>query len=697
MNAVFLGRSIREWVSSLPIFILLITVIFLSLAENFNAQLNKLGNYWYEDYHLLRLDLSTPECNPNKDIEQELRRIVAEKQKEAEDDPFGGMFADEPINEGAIRASIERSLSLCQEKHAAVNKVLVNKTEEVERFISVDHFFSMLSQVRRDYQQAILALVLFVCALTTTLTCHHIGLRTIQTKRDYKVSIGAQLVAHGLLTYSSYHYLANGWASNTLVQNELIRWAYLIGFGCLTLVSFVQLFLLKNKYEEGGSIGQSLLSIPLYCYMAFFASNHFIFGVDNAQGVALYVDKIMDTSSLFLQVGLYIWLGMLLKQTFIGEYVFRIFKPWRLPPELLAFVAVIVMAAPTAYTGASGIIILAMGAVVYTELRRVGARRQLALAATAMSGSLGVVLRPCLLVVLIAMLNKEVTTDMMYGWGIKVFMLTSLLFFLISLVAKQGSMKIAPVSEALGPSLASIKPLLPYVIIFCMMAFSYQMLLDAHLDEHSAPYILPIILLVLVCYEHLIGNPNGVSPDGVIDAEREDSIEGAVRESTTQTSVHIGALLSLMALGMAMGGMIEDSGVFEEVSQQGDYFSSQWTAVAALVVVLVLIGMVMDAFGAIVLVSGTVAQAAYQQGIDPLHFWMITLVAFELGFLSPPVAVNHLLTRQVVGDHEVKLAVEEVKGRGIWLRYERFLLPLTVMFISLMIVAFGPLIYQEFM
>ena len=123
-----------------------------------------------------------------------------------------------------------------------------------------------------------------------------------------------------------------------------------------------------------------------------------------------------------------------------------------------------------------------------------------------MSGSLGVVLRPCLLVLLIAMLNKEVTTDMMYGWGVKVFMLTSFLFFLVSLVAKQGPMKIAPISEALPPSLRAFQPLVPYVLIFVVTAAAYAFLLDAHLDEHTAPVVLPMIILLLLVYEFVVKN-----------------------------------------------------------------------------------------------------------------------------------------------------------------------------------------------
>ena len=73
---------------------------------------------------------------------------------------------------------------------------------------------------------------------------------------------------------------------------------------------------------------------------------------------------------------------------------------------------------------------------------------------------------------------------------------------------------------------------------------------------------------------------------------------------------------------------------------------------------------------------------------------MVTLVAFELGYLSPPVALNHLLARQVVGEEEVLLADAEVANGTFYQRYERVLMPMMTMGSVLLIVAFGPLIYQ---
>jgi len=685
-------RSFREWFSSLPILFLLISVLFFNTAEMGYSQLLKLGENIWQDYYILRGDISTPSCDPSADIDQ-LLEIQLAKQKAEIDDDFGDLFGgDEPSNNDALRTSIERQLVLCKSNHAmaADNQMRVN--DNVRAFREIDYFMLKISAFSRDNQRTILALLLFLCATTSMLTYHHIGLRPMTSKLDHQVGAAAQIVANIALTYSAYTYLYNGYNNGIEMLYPQIRWIYFIGFSSFCLLGFYQFVRIPKEVSDERSIGKSLLSIPLYCYMAFVATYFYIFKEANPQGIILNIDKMMDMAGIFTKIGLYIWVGMMLKQTFIGELIFRIFKPWKLPPEILAFVAVLVMAVPTAYTGASGVIIIAMGAVIYSELRRAGARRQLALAATAMSGSLGVVLRPCLLVVLIAALNKEVTTDQMFGWGVKVFVLTSFMFFVISLIAKQGSLKIAPISKALSPSLQAFIPILPYAAVFGLTTLFYAIVMDAHLDEFSAPTILPVIVLLMLIYEKVFSK-NSTKDEDYTETEREDKVEPAIRQATTSSIVHIGALLLLMALSLSAGGVIEDSHIIQGLTENADLFGNVWQTMGILLIALVIIGMCMDPFGAVVLVSGTIAQVAYQNGIEPLHFWMITLVAFELGYLSPPVAVNHLLTRQVVGEEEVELAAKEVIGKPFWFRHEKILLPLTVMGVSLIIVAFAPLFY----
>jgi len=688
-------RTFREWFSSLPILLLLVSVLFFNTAEMGYSQLLKLGESLWQDYYILRGDIKTPSCDPSANINDLLKEQLF-KQNAEKDDDFGDLFddGDTQQNNNALRISLERQLLLCQKNHGISAKNQARVNDNVRVFREIDYSMLKISAFSRDNQRTILALLLFFCGVTSMVTYHHIGLRPMVSRLDHKVGASAQFIANIALTYAAYSYLYNGYNNGIEMLYPQIRWIYMLGFGVFSTVALYQIIRIPKEASTEKSWGKAFLSIPLYCYMAFAATYFYIFKESNPQGIILNIDKMMDMAGIFTKIGLYIWIGMMLKQTFIGELVFRVFIPWKLPPEILAFVAVLVMAVPTAYTGASGVIIIAMGAVIYSELRRAGARRQLALAATAMSGSLGVVLRPCLLVVLIAALNKEVTTDQMFGWGIKVFMLTSFMFFVISLIAKQGPLKIAPVSKALRPSLNAFLPLLPYVAVFGVTTLFYSIVMDAHLDEFSAPTILPVIVLLMLVYEKIF-TKNAEQADEYYDKEREEKIEPAIRKATTNSIVHIGALLLLMALSLAAGGVIEDSHVIQGLTDNANLFGNIWQTMGILLIALIIIGMCMDPFGAVVLVSGTIAQVAYQNGIEPIHFWMITLVAFELGYLSPPVAVNHLLTRQVVGEKEVELANQEVIGKPFWFRHEKILLPLTVMGVSLLLVAFIPLIYMN--
>ena len=158
--------------------------------------------------------------------------------------------------------------------------------------------------------------------------------------------------------------------------------------------------------------------------------------------------------------------------------------------------------------------------------------------------------------------------------------------------------------------------------------------------------------------------------------------------AASDSAVHIGALLGLIGFSICLGGILERSDIVHALFPES--LTSPWIAMLVIVVMLTVIGMVMDPFGAVILVSATIAQPAIGLGIDPLHFWIVCLVAFELGYLSPPVALNHLLTRQVVGETEV-LAAE--RTGTFWHRYERLLLPLVVMGPTLLLTAFVPMLF----
>eukprot|EP01036_Dinobryon_divergens_P000701 gene701-903_t len=227
---------------------------------------------------------------------------------------------------------------------------------------------------------------------------------------------------------------------------------------------------------------------------------------DYIAGLAIYFGQITELSSIFLNLALYLWAGMLLKQTRVVSLFMDILRPWKLPPEVFTYIVLLAAAVPTAYTGASGVFVIAAGAIVYREVLAVGARRHFALAATAMSGSLGVVLRPCLLIVVIAALNKEVTTSELYGWGLFVFILTSTIFMIIALLKAEGRVtERAKAKEALPQSLRALVPVSPYIVIVMLVIFGYEYLLDTKLDEFTAPVMLPVIMLFVIIFDKLRG------------------------------------------------------------------------------------------------------------------------------------------------------------------------------------------------
>ncbi|MDX1756913.1 MAG: TRAP transporter large permease subunit [Marinobacter sp.] len=684
MSWLPISRSAREWFSSLPACILLLAVVIFSTSSDVHNQMLRGGEQLWSGYYKLRVDPVEPTCDPNRNVEA---AVAAEMAKESDLGAMASLLGEAEKDPADVRRSIERSIADCRASHATYQEIKDKLTPTVRVYRAVELFVADLIAFGLESQRYILIVLVMLCAATATLTRHHIAMRAMETRLDHTVSLTLQTIANAMLLGSSLIFRQTTVGADAAVSDEelLLHNLWITGFAALTLASLYRLFRVPEGLSEGGSLNKALLAVPLYTVMCLISGTYFAL-IGHASGIGIYLGKMMELADMFLNVGLYVWVGMMLKQTRLATLVFNVFRPWRLPPEMLAVVAVLVAAIPTAYTGASGIFVIAAGAVIYSELRAAGARRQLALAATAMSGSLGVVLRPCLLVVVIAYLNREVTTDELFGWGIWVFVLTAAMFTSVALaVNRQSKFDLAPAAEAMPAMLAALRPLIPYVLVITGVVLFYRFALEVRMDEFSAPRLLPVILLAILLFEHF--TLKGRQEAGA-KAINHQGLERSLRGATNDTTAEIGALLLLLGLSVSIGGVIERSHIMETFPQA---FDSAWSAMLLMVVILVVLGMIMDAFGAVILVSATVATIAYGSGIHPVHFWMVTLVAFELGYLSPPVALNHLLTRQVVGEAEV-LAAQRETGT-FYQRHERIIMPLIAMGISLVLVAFVPLLF----
>ena len=694
----FLGRTPTEWLLSLPIFSLLLLTLIIGTGEMFHGQLLRMGETLFGDsktsiqYFMLRADPTAPDCNPNPDIDAAVSAEMNAAPASA--DAIDALFADDIPNPEALKASMQKAAVLCQEKQVMYKNITSHLTPTLKAYRAVETSFFGIFRFGTENRPLLLLLMVLLASINTTLGEHHIALRPPKTRLDFRVYSIAMTLANTILTFSSVQYLLVQMNSGIPVDKPWLNYLWIGMFGILALISVKQVFFMPKRAVAGGGIGLALLSVPLYAVMSVIGGFYFIFH-QHYSAQAIYLNQMVELSGIFLNLALFIWAGMLLKQTQVVDRFLDLLRPWKFSPEMLTYFILLGAALPTAYTGASGIFVIAAGALIYHEVRNAGGTRQFALAASAMSGSLGVVLRPCLLIVLIAALNKQVTTAQLYQWGVAVFFLTSTIFMVVAQMSRTRNVKIESPAVAVPAMIRACGPIIPYAIVVLVVVVAYRYLLDTKLDEFTAPIIMPIIMLVLVIYDRMARRTDMEAAAGTDHAQAPvagvgfKGLEYSVRFATNETISHIGALILLMALSLSMGGMVERSGIMEAFPHT---FPNIWIAITVFTGILVFLGMVMDPFGAVILVSATLAPIAYANGINPVHFWMLVLVAFELGYLTPPVALNQLLLRQVVSEEEVDLATEEVRHLGFYRRYERWILPVLVLASGLIIVAYGPLI-----
>lgn len=444
----------------------------------------------------------------------------------------------------------------------------------------------------------------------------------------------------------------------------------------------------QTPHKEG--LGGLLLGIPLYAYMAILCGLYFLVFEQHFAGVATYMNQMTEHANLYTNVALYVFCGMMLKNTDIADKFLAILRPFKLSPELLVFVIVLLSALPTAYSGASGIFVIAAGAIIYRELKQTKTRDGLALAGTAMSGSMGIVLSPCLLVVIVAALNHNVTTDELFSAGLSVFFVNIFVFAIVLFTTKQGRISFENPIKAMPEVGRAIVGVLPYIAIGAAVLLFMRYGFGAAFDEYKAPVLLPFMLLVLLVYDRTMARRAWRRmPEAERPKTAPHGIGRSLFDSVNSTSIHSGGLLSLMTLSVCIGGIIDRANLNALLPQ---HFSSPFIAMALLFVILVIIGMIMDPYGAVILVSATLTQIAASNGIAPIHFWVTVLCAFELGYLTPPVALNQLLTRQVVGESAYAYERATDRPKNFWYRHERILLPVAVKGIVLLLVAFMPLI-----
>jgi TRAP-type C4-dicarboxylate transport system permease large subunit len=103
----------------------------------------------------------------------------------------------------------------------------------------------------------------------------------------------------------------------------------------------------------------------------------------------------------------------------------------------------------------------------------------------------------------------------------------------------------------------------------------------------------------------------------------------------------VGAILMIIGVAMGLTNYLVDQEVPNRLFEMTKTFISSPTMfLVVLNLFLIIVGMMMDIFSAIIVVVPLIKPIAQSYGIDPIHLGVIFLLNLEIGYLTPPVGLN---------------------------------------------------------
>ncbi len=287
-------------------------------------------------------------------------------------------------------------------------------------------------------------------------------------------------------------------------------------------------------------------------------------------------------------------------------------------PGGLAIVVLVSCAIFTAFTGGSGVTIIALGGLVFPILIAEKYSEKFALGLVTTSGSLGLLFPPSLPIILYGTF-AEVSIDSLFKAGFVPGILLMLVIAIYS-IQQGGKAHVARHPFDAKKAWAALKASaweipLPFFIIFGI----YGGLFTA--TEAAAVTAFYVFVVEVFIYK---------------DLKFFTDVPRVMKESM----VLVGAILMILGCAMGLTNYLIDQQVpqklFEYISQ---VVTSKIFFLILLNIFLLIIGMMMEIFSAIVVVP-LIVPVAKQYGIDPIHLGIIFLANLEIAYLMPPVGLN---------------------------------------------------------
>ncbi len=367
----------------------------------------------------------------------------------------------------------------------------------------------------------------------------------------------------------------------------------------------------------------ALLGAPLFAIILASALLGFYHAEIELSVVAIEFYRLAEMPVL-LAIPLFTFAGYLLSESQAPRRLVRLTRAllgWM--PGGLAIVALTACAFFTAFTGASGVTIVALGALLYPALQQAGFKENFNLGLITTSGSLGVLFAPSLPLILYAVIAQQLTVgtpvsvDDMFLAGILpgILMLVALSGW--SLWVNRGQTLTSFSASEAWAALREAKWEVPLPVLVLGGIYSGYFAVS----EAAAVTALYVMVVEVLIYREV--------------AVRQ--LPGVMRESM----VLVGAILVILGASLASTNYLIDAEVptrlFAAVKA---HISDPLTFLILLNIFLLILGTMLDIFSALVIMVPLLLPIAIGYGIDPVHLGIIFLANMQIGYFTPPVGMN---------------------------------------------------------
>lgn len=368
-----------------------------------------------------------------------------------------------------------------------------------------------------------------------------------------------------------------------------------------------------------------VLGTPLFAIIASSAIIGFYNAEIDLSVIAIEIYRIVDTPVL-LAIPLFTFAGYILGESNASHRLVRLTNAmlgWM--PGGLAVVSLIACAFFTALTGASGATIIALGAILYPAMKEAGYAERFNLGLITSSGSLGLLFPPSIALILYGVIAQQMDLDQPVA--IDDLFVAGLLPGLVMLVLL--------VAWSMYRSRAEKIPTRP---------FSFPEMVSA-LRESMWEVPLPFVLIGGIYSGYFaVSEAAAVAVLYVLVIDvfvlREVKFR-QLPEIMRDSMVLVGGVLIILGVSLASTNYLIDAEVptrlFDFIRE---HISSKLTFLILLNIFLLLLGMMLDVFSALVIIVPLTLPIAIGYGIHPVHFGIIFLANMQIGYFTPPVGMN---------------------------------------------------------